>query len=58
MQKGAKTTRYHIRFGRHETDLYLERREGSSAMGIPETERWWVYAEDITLEGKEQAVKK
>lgn len=54
MQKGAKTTRYHVRFGRHETDLYLERREGSPAMGTPETDRWWVYAEDVTLEGEDQ----
>lgn len=51
MQKGAKTTRYHVRFGRHETDLFQERREGSPAIGAPETDRWWVYAEDVTIEG-------
>ena len=28
MQKGAKTSRFRIRFGRKETNLYLERRQG------------------------------
>lgn len=33
MQKGAKTSRFRIRFGRKETNLYLERRQGSPALG-------------------------
>ena len=32
MQKGAKTSRFRIRFGRKETNLYLERRQGSPAL--------------------------
>lgn len=48
MQKGAKTSRFRIRFGRKETNLYLERRQGSSALGTPDVDRWWVNAIDNT----------
>lgn len=41
MQKGAKTSRFRIRFGRKETNLYLERRQGSPALGTPDVDRWW-----------------
>lgn len=46
MQKGAKTSRFRIRFGRKETNLYLERRQGSPALGTPDVDRWWVNAID------------
>ena len=49
--KGARTARYRVRFGRHETDLYLEHRRGDPAMGTPDRLRWWVYAVDATLQG-------
>ena len=39
MQKGAKTSRFRIRFGRKETNLYLERRQGSPALGTPDVDR-------------------
>ncbi|WP_281624558.1 hypothetical protein [Senegalimassilia anaerobia] len=42
MQKGAKTSLFRIRFGRKETNLYLERRQGSPALGTPGVDRWWV----------------
>lgn len=48
MQKGAKTSRFRIRFGRKETNLYLERRQGSPAFGTPDADRWWVNAIDNT----------
>ena len=48
MQKGAKTSRFRIRFGRKETNLYLERRQGSPALGTPDVDRWWVNAIDNT----------
>lgn len=35
LQKGAKTARYRVRFGRHETDLYLESKQGNPALGTP-----------------------
>ena len=51
MQKGAKTARYRVRFGRHETDLYLEHKQGNPALGTPDKLRWWVNAIDATLQG-------
>lgn len=48
MQKGAETSRFRIRFGRKETNLYLERRQGSPALGTPDVDRWWVNAIDNT----------
>ncbi len=48
---GVETARYDVRFGRHETVLYLEYRHGSMAIGEGETLRWWVYAFDVTLPG-------
>ena len=47
-RRGAKTSRFRIRFGRKETNLYLERRQGSPALGTPDVDRWWVNAIDNT----------
>lgn len=46
MVRGRQTARYRVRMGRHETDLYLERREPVPALGEPERLLWWVYAYD------------
>ena len=51
MQKGATTARYRVRFGRHETDLYLEHKQDNPALGTPDKLRWWVNAIDATLQG-------
>ena len=51
-RKGAKTARYHIHFGRHETDLYLESKQCNPALGTPDKLRWWVNDVDTTLQGK------
>lgn len=50
--RGRQTARYRVRFGRHETDLYLERREPVPAMGEGERLLWWVNAFDTTKPGK------
>lgn len=44
--RGRSQARYRVRLGRHETDLYLERRRAVPALGQPETLRWWVFARD------------
>lgn len=49
MCRGRQTARYRIRFGSHETDLYLEKRAAKPSIGDPETLRWWVYAYDHAL---------
>lgn len=49
LHHGKQTMRYRVRFGGHETDLYLERTEARPAIGEPETLRWWVYAFDRVL---------
>lgn len=46
---GVRQARYRVRFGGHETELYLERRGGADATGEPEDLRWWVYAYDRAL---------
>ena len=43
---GKREMRYRIRFGGHETELYLERRDGRPMTSEPETLRWWVFAFD------------
>ena len=43
---GKEDLKYRIRFGDHETKLYLERREARPLSGEPETLRWWVFAFD------------
>lgn len=48
MSRGRQTARYRVRFGRHETDLYLEHREANPALGADEQLLWWVYAHDVT----------
>ena len=48
LYRGEKTSRFRIRFGRKETNLYLERRQGSPALGTPDVDRWWVNAIDNT----------
>lgn len=37
--------------GRHETDLFLERREPVPALGEPERLLWWVNAYDQVRPG-------
>lgn len=49
--RGRQQAKYRVRFGGHETELYLERREAVPALGEPESLRWWVYAYDQTLPG-------
>ena len=48
MSRGRQSARYRVRFGRHETDLYLERRAPDPAQGTEERLMWWVYAYDVT----------
>ena len=50
--RGIQTARYRIRFGSHETDLYLERRAPRPEVSEPERLRWWVNARDLTKPGK------
>lgn len=45
-ERGKSSERYRVRFGGHETDLYLERTAAVPALGAPEALRWWVYAYD------------
>ena len=45
-RRGRQTMRYQVRFGGHETELYLERRAPRPEVGEDETLRWWVYAYD------------
>ena len=49
--RGVQTARYLVRFGGHETDLYLERRAPVPAVSQPERLRWWVNARDVTKPG-------
>ena len=51
MERGRQTSVYRVRFGGHETELYLERRAARPAMGEGDTLRWWVYAFDMTKSG-------
>lgn len=51
MARGRQTARYRVRLGRHETDLYLERRAARPEVGEPETLRWWVNAFDQVKQG-------
>lgn len=44
--RGRQIARYRVRFGRHETDLYLERKIAQPVIGVPECLIWWVYAYD------------
>lgn len=47
-QRGRQTARYRVRFGGHETDLYLERRLPRPEVSEPERLVWWVFARDMT----------
>jgi hypothetical protein len=47
-QRSRETDRYRVRFGGHETDLFLERNAAVPALGTAEVQRWWVYAYDCT----------
>lgn len=52
--KGRQNVRYRVRFGGHETSLFLERTAagpGSPGEG-PGQLRWWVYAYDQVLSKK------
>lgn len=53
--RGRKTACYRIRFGNHETELYLERREARPEVSQAEAERWWVYAYDAPRGGRTPA---
>lgn len=46
VRNGRQQKRYRVRFGGHETDLYLERREARLEREEPPALRWWVYAYD------------
>ena len=46
LKYGKQVLKYRIRFGDHETELYLERHEARPMSGEPETLRWWVFAFD------------
>lgn len=48
---GRQTACYHVRLGRHETNLYLERRPPQPSLGSDEKLRWWVYAYDQVKPG-------
>lgn len=47
--RGRQTAVYRVRFGSHETELYLERRDAAPAVAEPEKLRWWVYAYDTVI---------
>lgn len=49
--RGRRQARYRVRFGGHETDLWLERRDAVPAVGEEESLRWWVFAYDQTKPG-------
>lgn len=51
MHNGIKTVRYQVRFGNHETNLYLEYQQDKKEINERNTLRWWVYALDTTLPG-------
>lgn len=46
--RGRRQACYHVRFGGHETEFYLERRSAVPAVGQPDELRWWVFAYDQT----------
>lgn len=49
--RGHRQARYRIRFGKHETSLYLERRLPVPSLQQAESNRWWVFAYDRTKPG-------
>ena len=49
--RGVQTARYTVRFGRRETELYLERRAARPEVSEPERLRWWVNARDQVKPG-------
>lgn len=50
--QGVRTATYDVRFGGHETELFLEDRPVERADGShSHVMRWWVWAFDRTLEG-------
>lgn len=49
--RGRRQARYRVRMGRHETDLWLERRSAVPAVGEAASLRWWVFAYDKTKPG-------
>lgn len=50
-ERGRRIARYDVRFGGHETAMYLERRDASPAAAEPERLRWWVWARDQVKSG-------
>lgn len=46
-ERGCRTARYDVRFGRHETSLYLEQRDAEPALQTSARLRWWVWARDM-----------
>lgn len=52
--RGRSQARYRVRFGNHETDLYLERKSAIPAIGEAASLRWWVFAYDQTKHGHKE----
>ncbi len=52
--QGVRTATYSVRFGGHETEIYLEERadvrEAGTGARAAHALRWWVWAFDCTLE--------
>ena len=46
---GRRTMTFDVRFGGHETQLYLEHRPANAAAGTSDRFVWWVYSFDRTL---------
>lgn len=46
---GRRTMRFDVRFGGHETQLYLEHRLEDIVARRPDSFVWWVYSYDRTL---------
>lgn len=44
----ARTARYRIRIGEHETFMYLEKIEGNPNRGESSSIKWWVKAKDAS----------
>ncbi len=46
--RGRNVREYRVRFGGHETELFLERACTNPHAPAEETLRWWVWATDVT----------
>lgn len=50
--RGRRSARYRVRFGRHETELYLELRPACPEASAAEELVWWVLARDTVKPGR------